>query len=47
MTVDPDAPYLAGLFALTVATGVVDAVSYLALDHVASVDHDEHQDRQD
>jgi hypothetical protein len=26
---------------------VVDAVSYLALDHVASVDHDEHQDRQD
>ncbi len=31
---DRDAPYLAGLFALTVATGVVDAVSYLALDHV-------------
>ncbi|MBN8883851.1 MAG: DUF1275 domain-containing protein [Salana multivorans] len=31
---DRDAPYLVGLFALTVATGVVDAVSYLALDHV-------------
>lgn len=31
---DRDAPYLAGLFALTVATGVIDAVSYLALDHV-------------
>ncbi len=31
---DPDAPYLVGLFALTVATGIVDAVSYLALDHV-------------
>ncbi|MGN0097135.1 MAG: YoaK family protein [Corynebacterium sp.] len=29
-----DAPYLVGLFALTAATGVVDAVSYLALDHV-------------
>lgn len=34
MARDPDAPYLAGLFALTVAPGVVDAVSYLALDHV-------------
>lgn len=34
MTRNPDAPYLAGLLALTVATGVVDAVSYLALDHV-------------
>ncbi len=31
---DLDAPYVVGLFALTVATGVVDAVSYLALDHV-------------
>lgn len=31
---DRDAPYLVGLFALTVATGVVDAVSYLALDRV-------------
>ncbi|NEA19342.1 YoaK family protein [Streptomyces halstedii] len=31
---DSDASYLAGLFALTVATGLVDAVSYLALDHV-------------
>lgn len=34
MTRDGDAPYLIGLFALTIATGVVDAVSYLALDHV-------------
>lgn len=34
MAGDRDAPYLVGLFALTVATGVVDAVSYLALDHV-------------
>jgi uncharacterized membrane protein YoaK (UPF0700 family) len=34
MVQDRDAPYLVGLFALTVATGVVDAVSYLALDHV-------------
>ena len=33
---DRDAPYLVGLFALTVATGVVDAVSYLALDHVVT-----------
>lgn len=31
---DPNRPYLAGLFVLTVATGVVDAVSYLALDRV-------------
>jgi Predicted membrane protein len=29
-----DHPYLAGLFALTMATGAVDAVSYLALDRV-------------
>ncbi|AHW62827.1 YoaK family protein [Corynebacterium glyciniphilum] len=29
-----DGAYLVGLFALTVATGVVDAVSYLSLDHV-------------
>lgn len=34
MEQDSDAPYLEGLLALTVATGVVDAVSYLALDHV-------------
>lgn len=34
MTANRDAPYVAGLFALTVATGVVDAVSYLALDRV-------------
>jgi uncharacterized membrane protein YoaK (UPF0700 family) len=33
-TPSPDARYLVGLFALTVATGVVDAVSYLALDRV-------------
>ena len=33
-TPSPDTRYLAGLFALTVATGVVDAVSYLALDRV-------------
>lgn len=31
---DSDASYLVGLFALTVATGLVDAVIYLALDHV-------------
>ncbi|WP_017545690.1 YoaK family protein [Nocardiopsis prasina] len=31
---DRDTPYLVGLFALTVATGIVDAVSYLALDYV-------------
>jgi uncharacterized membrane protein YoaK (UPF0700 family) len=31
---DGDASYLVGLFALTVATGLVDAVSYLALDRV-------------
>ena len=29
-----DHPYLVGLFALTMATGAVDAVSYLALDRV-------------
>ncbi|MFF2653923.1 YoaK family protein [Streptomyces sp. NPDC058045] len=34
MRQESDTPYLVGLFALTVATGVVDAVSYLALDHV-------------
>lgn len=31
---DADTPYVVGLLALTVATGVVDAAGYLALDHV-------------
>ncbi|MGO2043016.1 MAG: YoaK family protein, partial [Cellulosimicrobium funkei] len=34
MTDPRDRPYVAGLLVLTVATGVVDAVSYLALDQV-------------
>ncbi|GAB3477963.1 YoaK family protein [Nocardiopsis coralliicola] len=34
MRADRDTPYLVGLLVLTVATGVVDAVSYLALDRV-------------